>query len=598
MVFSQITQPNSSYLTWTKFAYPHAENGPVPAFSVSMEWSRYIQSGYTMMAGLIVVNITAIFIASGLWIYLRGSRTGNRVNDISISLWNNREATHMSVIDTLYYSRDALRKWWYYPLVTALLGAWAASVLAGIFLPPKVFLGNAAPVNPTSIYVPLDMRYLNNSDEQLLFGTYALNVDPYLRAAGAAFIATDDVRRQVELEKPISLGNWTGPDPVDRKKQRVEPIQRFNYGYNISGAKLGLQRLPKLQLRVMGSCMTDYTWFDATRAGGLYFDAYQSPWKKAGDLDTVSASCPAPSARFKSQKLTIPPDHQGNRSWAIIPSTVDRLSYTSSRDPWYSTKAFDKSEIARLNLTDTFGMNFIVAPGRPVLSCWQSDLWYWGDEGSQKSSNIVNLQALVGKDLLSDAMVELLQRYFTAPVAYNLGFSLQGSALQSSKTTVGKIFDAGASSIYKDLHYVILSSYIATENTLTDTTLYSNQTTTGGVDKVNLPNLAFDASGKHPRPGVEEFVVFSNNVVALSLTTAVLIPVLTLGSWLLMHLMLGLTPLKMAAAMESVELFKAVKNHYGEPTVHLTEKGAPKWTFALSRAEREHHGCGQSVSVP
>ncbi|KAK4447844.1 hypothetical protein QBC34DRAFT_354455 [Podospora aff. communis PSN243] len=580
MVFSQITQPNSSYLTWTKFAYPHAENGPVPAFSVSMELSRYIQSGYTMMSGLIVVNITAIFIASGLWIYLRGSRAGNRVNDISISLWNNREATHMSVIDTLYYSRDALRKWWYYPLVTALLGAWAASVLAGIFLPSKVFLGNAAPVNPTSIYVPPDMRnFTDSTSDQIYFGTFALNVDPYLRAAGAAYIATDDVRSQVMVEKPVSLGSWTGPDPIDAKKQRTEPIQRINYGYNITGARLGLQRLPKLQLRVTGSCVTNYTWFRKTQKGGPYVDAYQSQWKKNGSFDVVGASCAAPSARFKSQPSNIAPDEQGNRSWAIIASSVDRLSYTSSTDPWYRTKALDDDQISRLNLTDSFGMKFIVTPGRPVLSCWQSDLWYWGDEGSQKSSNIVNLQALVGKDLLSDAMVEILQRYFTAPVAYSLGFSLQGSALQSSKTTVGKIFDAGASSMYKDLYYVILSAYIATENTLTDTTLYTNQTTTGGVAKVDLPNLAFDSSGKHPRPGVDDFVVFSNNVVALSLTTAIIIPVLTLGSWLLMHLMLGLTPLKMAAAMESIELFKAVKDHYGEPTVHLTDNGAPKWTL-------------------
>ncbi|KAK0649255.1 hypothetical protein B0T16DRAFT_372167 [Cercophora newfieldiana] len=580
MVFSQITQPDSSYLTWTRFAFPDAERGPVPAFSVSIQWSRYIQSGYTMMSTLIVVNITAIFIAGGLWIYLRGSRAGNQVNDISISLWNKREATHMSVIDTLFYSRDALKKWWYYPLVAALLGAWAASVLAGIFMPPRVFLGNAAPVNPSSIFVPPDMnKFQNTIPYDVLYRTYAMNVDTYLRAAGAAYIAAKDVRDRVRVNPPVSLGTWTGPDPLDPKKQRVEQIQRMDYGYNITGAEMGLQRLPKLQLRVVGSCVTNYSWFQhTTKNDKLLFDNYQSQWLKPGNLDSISASCPSPSARFKVDPN--PQQLEGNSSWAVIISSVDRLSYTASDDPWYRTKPFEKSEQSRMNITSVKYGNYIVNPGRPVLSCWQRDLWFWGDEGSQKNSSLVNLQAMVGKNLLSDAMVEVLQRYFTTPVAYNLGFALQGSALQASKTTVGKVFSAGASSIYRDLCHIILSAYIATENTLTDTTLYASQSVTGDVPpKFDLPNLALNNSTQNPRPGVEEFVVFTNKAVALELTTTILIPILTLGSWLLMHMMLGLTPLKMAAAMESIELFKAVKSHYGEPAVHLAEDGVPKWTL-------------------
>jgi len=575
MVFSQISQPNSTYLTWTKFAFPHEDHGPVPAIAVPIAMYRYIQSGYTMMSTLIVINITAIFIAGGLCIYLKSSRTGNKVNDISMSLWNKRESTHLSVVDTLFYSRDALKKWWYYPLVAALLSAWIASLLAGILLPPTVFLGNAAPVRTGSIYVPPDLSKDDGGpiDESVIFGTHLLQLEPYIRAAGAAYIATDRLRSKVKVEGPIPLGTWRGSDPLDPKTPRTEPIQRINYGYNVTGADLGLQKLPKLRLSIAGSCITEYNWYQGV--GSVPANSSSSPTEKYwlplrqpnGKLEEVNSLCPAPSAKFRAEAPIRPASERGNVSWAIIVSSFDRKSYLKNEDPWYRTK-----EVREGN--QTFHK---VLRGRPALSCWQSDTWFFADEGPEKSSTILNLQAMVGKEKLSDAMVEILRRYFTLPVAYNLGFALQGSALQSAKAVIASRFDARDSSMYKDLYYIILSAYIATINTLTDTTLYLQPDIDGSPPKIDIPNLALDNTTRHPRPGIEDFVVFSDQVATLSLTRVILIPVLTLGSWLLMHMMLGLTPLKIAAAMESIELFQAVRQHYGEPTVHMADDGIPKW---------------------
>ena len=77
-------------------------------------------------------------------------------------------------------------------------------------------------------------------------------------------------------------------------------------------------------------------------------------------------------------------------------------------------------------------------------------------------------------------------------------------------------------------------------------------------------------------PGVGDFVVFSDQVASLSLTLIILIPFLTLASWILMHVLLVYSPLKLTQAMEPTRLLQAVRQ-FGEPTLYIDDDGKQSW---------------------
>ena len=549
MVVSQVQQPAENYQIWVRFWFPDSKRGPIDAVAVSSAAHRYIASAYTIMSSLIVFNIWAMIIAAGFYFYLR--KEGNKVSDISMSLWNKRAATHQSITDTLLYARDDLKRWWYYPLLFAIISAWAASMAAGILVPSQIFLGNAAPVNPRSVYVPSN----NYSTFPELYDIFALDIQPSLRAAGAALVANQTLRNKVVVGEPIPLGRY----------EDLGPIQQINYSYNVTGADLGLQRVPQLQLTVLGSCITDYNLLVRTEdlGGGINQDTYMSP---IGD-STYNISLydsQAPSARFLTPTE---PEDSRNISWAAIVSSVDRFSYTTSDDPWYKTipnPYYDS--------TDKYSIENIVQPGRPVLSCWQSDVWSYHD----RTASISDLRAILSQEEMSDGMATILTRYLSIPAVVNLGNHLGVGALHSSSSAVWTSFDAEASSIHKDLEQLVLGAYIATVDTLTDTTLYMRPDLTGRTaDNKVLANMAQDGLDR-PLDGIGDFIVFSRDVAALSVGAVIVIPVLAVATWILMQVVLAMTPLKKATALEVIEFFQDVTRQFGDATVQMKD-GRPEW---------------------
>jgi len=537
-------------MTWQRFTFPHPDLGRIEAFSVPAPTYRFIQSAYALMSTMMVVNIWAIVIAWGLYVYLRRPGTANRVNDVSLSLWNRREATQQSVMDTLLYSPSSWRKWWYWPLASVILGVWIASIAAGIYVPSKaLFLGNGAPVNPRSIFIPA--LESSQTDEQAL-ALNVLEIPPYRRAAGAALIASKDVRAKVMISEPIIEG--TKGDEV---------IQRINYAYNVTGADMGLQKVPELQLSVVGSCRTEYNWLNRSQAENIEgqavnIDSYIAPWTTNVTVVTLVDS-PAPSGNF----VLSPQQDRGNFSWGIIISAVDRKSSTPSDDPWYRTVPLSPPPINKQQPA------YLVRPRRPALACWEQNTWSFAG----LYANITTLQTVIPQGLMFDGMASILARYLSWPVIVALGRHLDTRALQSAQSASAWVFDAGSSSIHQDLSQLVLGAFIATVNLLTDTTLDY-----GVGPKPNMTlNMAWNASTDTPQPGAADFVVFSEDVVALSLTVVILVPILTLTSWVLMHVLLNFTPLKLNTAMESIELFQAVKKRFGEPALYLDRKGVPTW---------------------
>ncbi|KAM7218824.1 hypothetical protein V8F06_005838 [Rhypophila decipiens] len=564
MVVSTIQQPPDTYLMWTKFKFPDPDLGPVTAFAVPTPIYRYIQNGYAVLSTIMVVNLWAIVMIFGIYMQLTAPKTSSKVNGMAMSLWNTKDAPRQSAIAVLLHGRKKWKKWWYYPFILVLAGAWTASLTAGIFLPSRIFLGNAAPVNPLSIYAPTGNFTEFTIGES--YSIYALEGAGYMRAAAAALVASDEVRAKVAVSPPVLEGTWNN----ERSGINNESIQRINYGYNITGTDLGLQHVPQLVLTVTGSCVTDYTWLNMSSSKSekvnspmiqYYLDVYNCPWDIEHGIKANVGNSPGPSATFCLQD----PDtatNKGNISWGAVVASVDHMSISTGRDPWYLTS---NDLIADLkNLTR-------VLPGRPALSCWQDDLWSY----KEKSTDVTNLQSILPPDTLSDATAEILAHYLGVPVVAHLGGHIGTSALQSYQGTVNRLFNASESSIYKDLSPLVLGAYIATINTFADTTLHRNHESTNTPDIRNLAREKDDDS--KTRPDVGQFIVFSDQVASLSLTLVILIPFLTLASWLLMQALLEFTPLKLTKAMEPTELLRAVRGQFGDPTLYIDIDGKEKW---------------------
>jgi len=118
------------------------------------------------------------------------------------------------------------------------------NVIAGILVPVCLSIGNVAPPAKDAIFYPDVPLYLTAGDN----GTGAsrlvsLVVPPVLRALGSIEASKVTVRKRVNVVVQTGDG-----------------FSEATYNYSVTGVDMGLQSDPKLQLKVKGSCRTDYTW--------------------------------------------------------------------------------------------------------------------------------------------------------------------------------------------------------------------------------------------------------------------------------------------------------------------------------------------------
>jgi hypothetical protein len=138
-------------------------------------------------------------------------------------------------------------------------------------------------------------------------------------------------------------------------------------------------------------------------------------------------------------------------------------------------------------------------------------------------------------------LITILADFLGYPMIVTLGSYLRMTALKSSFTAVSDDFDANTSSIHTDLERLVFASYIATANVLTETTLFpagSNDTIANDI-KPNGTLL----------PGVSDFVIFSNDVVTLSVKSLIVIPTIAVVLWIVL-IVLMLLPMITSLAEE------------------------------------------------
>ncbi|KAI1772966.1 hypothetical protein F4818DRAFT_424515 [Hypoxylon cercidicola] len=523
MVLSAAQQPDSTYRVWKRFTFPD-EKGRIDAISVPKRVGDTLNPAYALIVDLALVNFWSVFFGVILYVYMRRHASKeDKLKPLAPKLWNKRSDLISLVIEAFTSMGQKCPSPLTVLLLFLCLAGWVGQKAAGILVPPLILIDGAAPVDPAAIYAP----DRSNLDSLGVSNLFALEVPRFLRALGGT-AAGDEIRKKVKISQATLLGQTSDGDN----------IQRIDYGYSATGADMGLQRFPDLTLKVSGSCVTEYGWYNGTVNLTDNFDRVTSVdgynvWgNKTDPIFTVSLyDGRQPSATFfpgtSSSQGTLP---TSNATWAAVVSSIGRVSFSPSTDPWYLTNPVSASEGGT-------GAQYAVVGRRPPLSCWQDDVWSYQDH----NSTVEELNKIPGLDL-SDDLQAILSSILGIPMIQLVGIYLKTSALLSSTTANDQIFDASASSIHGDLERLVQTAYVATINSLTDLTLYP-----AGA---RLSNLARDESNQ-PRDGIGEFVVWSPDVAALSTVAIIVIPSVFLGLGILSVILLNWTPVQDVNKLES-----------------------------------------------
>jgi hypothetical protein len=156
-----------------------------------------------------------------------------------------------------------------------------------------------------------------------------------------------------------------------------------------------------------------------------------------------------------------------------------------------------------------------------------------------------------------------------SPVIVNLGVALGRSALKSaSSSALGVAFDAESSSIFQDLQYLIMASYIATKNVFLETTRFPLSGRDGIPDIAR--SLTSDITVNNsllPRLGTTDFVITDSAIATLSVRAIIAIPVamaVAVGAVFLLGLLP--TPWRVSHALNATVLYSHL--HEREERVH------------------------------
>lgn len=508
MVISSVDSARGAYHLWRRFSMP-TTHGPRDAISVPSKVADQLNSAYSFMVQLIILSLGALLTLAGLILYLGRDKHSHNSGVISTGIWNAKGAPFdVFRLTTAYLFKLKDRRRWLLLLWMLLaLGVLVANYAIPIKVAPYIILGNAAPVNSDAIYVP---ALSLTGDNIVQVKTNALEVPSALRAAGSAQVANPATLAKVSVDRPVTIQELGGG----------EAIIRMDYRYSITGVDFGIQHYSDLVLNVEGSCQTDYTWLvtESADSTGILLDEYL-PFNDLSEKPQNTSLYD--SARPVGYFFTGLPSVTGpssNWTWGAIISSVQRQSFSASKDPWYLTEVDNTSDYG-----------FRVQGQRPALSCWQNDVWSY--HGHNSTIVGLNSTALPGLDL-SLGMQNIFSRFLGGPKIVILATRLGASALLSTDTALGEVFDAGSSSAYADLQRLINASYIATINTLTDTTLFPPAHN-------GIPNDVLGPNGKVD-PGVGGFVVWSSEVRALSIRVLIIIPSITLAMFLIVYFLTNL----------------------------------------------------------
>ncbi|KAH8751823.1 hypothetical protein BGZ57DRAFT_1010005 [Hyaloscypha finlandica] len=509
MVFPTEQQPSDTYHLWRRFSFP-TKHGSIRAIAVDETAGNRINTLYAILLEMMFAEIIAIILLVVLHVSI--SRTVSQdAKEINRKV-KKEQHEPFSLAGSLGRDVRTLRKdnsrFWWLPLVwiAVVLSTWVGPKTLPLLVTPRLLIGNSAPVVASKVYFPQTPK----DGDGLSLSVFVKSQGPAaLRTIGTVGIADSTTQNLVHVTNPkVTIDRVSGQKDIE-----------IDYNYDLGALDFGMQRFEGLSLHVEGSCRTEYNWLKSTendfprnfRGIDHKTDAYHlwnNDYYLNGAVFTSLLDGWAPRAFFY-------PQYPANDTWirtqpkfnyAIVISSVNRTSFSQGFDPWYLTGAVTEPAPAPGDPPAWY-----VQPRRPALSCWESNFWsYKGHKSSV--ADLVGIPGLKFPPGLQAALYsQLLQ-----PKILNVGRYLSGSALASSEQVTDYYFDAKSSSIYEDMKRLVLAAYVSTANTLLDSTLYGPGTT--------IPNIVTPKN----QDEVAGFVVSSSDIITLSISVLVIVPIFTL----------------------------------------------------------------------
>ena len=534
-----------TYKLWQIFTDPGTGR---KAVAMSVTQANVFISVYTNLLNIIMAISWSILISFPL-LFLTPRRMTRTMHIAAITAWNCSDPWSASVVlgrhsfrvlqGTLAKTHRTELTWkafWFdiallsVALVTA-LGGWAL----GSLFPIALTSGNIAPVDPRSVYLPLLSYFPEDTERKRV--TVEYDSIGALKAFGSVddTEARTDDRVNVELEP---LDSWNGEDRYS-----------IRYNYKVTGADMGLQKLRDLSLEVSGNCSFQDTWWYANTIKEdisypqkitipfevyinwepttllQYPDVEQTPFNYA-TVTSGNNSYPAyvpvspaspPAAQFYLPTYTraLLNQETGRSYFVMIPVTARRPVAGTSTDPWYAT------EFANFTFVNRLFPN-VVKYGRPAILCQEYNEWSSGGwKGTIK--NLIS-DGTDGPPVdLPAAITSLLQNKLgAAPMIATLGQAISALSLKSVTRLVGEQLgiDAKNARARDDVERLVQASYLATRD------LFRNSALAGSLLKDDLSsgvlkNAMLDLDTGKPISGTGDFVITSNAVQALNLTSLI-----------------------------------------------------------------------------
>jgi hypothetical protein len=507
MTFSVLEPNPATYHLWRRFSMP-TTGGSRDAIAVPSDVGDKLNSAYTFLVSMIVLHLWVLILIFVLPRYLGRRKRRGHPTEVGADIWNAKSSPLDVAKLTATHFRRQKHQWsmliWMLLAFCILVAYYAIPIEVA----PYIILDNAAPVAADAIYVP--SLVVESTVNQLK--TFYLQAPSAFRAVGNVQTAISSNNGHVSVDNPVllqDLGNG-------------EAIMRVDYRYSVSGLDLGLQHSSKLVLNVEGSCTTDYgSLLQESESDGILVDTYllwpgNPTYELAINASLFDGPMPQGFIRIGPPSPTGPP---GNVTYAAVVSSLERYSVTEGTDPWYLTSLIDG------------GPYYQVRGGRPSLSCWQNDVWSY--KGHNSTIVALNSEALPGLSL-SEGLQTILESSLGEPRIVTLATQLGPQALASTATSLGEFFDAEASSFYNDIQRLVIASYVASTNTLSESTLFAE-------DRLGMPNFIL-GNNNQVLPGADDFVIWSSKVRTLSVRTLIIIPVIAVALFLIVFFVIEAWP--------------------------------------------------------
>ena len=492
------------YLLYRTFWMPK-KHGSVLAIAVQNGVAQQLQSLYTLMLQTIVTEvwIITLLVVMGL-LMRRKPESSKNVGVANVAIWNQKSSPSSVAASMLGYQRH-IRGYAAMWALLALVALGGQKVLS-TFISPFLILGDAAPVNPRAVFVPTPVLNASDYSSTLM---YHILIDPANQRAVNTLDGVDPFTGSlVNFNSTTNHAVSFSSSPA-RLINGSDVFVEFNYSYRISGVDFGLQKLSDLHYIVEGSCHTDYTWYQGPSDSGG--DTYSVPGYGLRTVSALAAQANPPVVsvfNLSPNTLHPPTNSTFNYTFAFVVSSINRTSYTSSVDPWYRTDILDPSK-----------GTYTVARGRPVLLCWEVDIWsYRGTNMSTKN--------FTSDYLFPSAIQTIIDTFLSMPKIIDLGTHLGVLALQSATaSSLSAYFDAGSSFLLKDMQRLVYASYIAAKNTFVETTVSNHASYPAYPANTANQNSLVDPTTNKLLDGAGDFVVYGNGIAALSVTFIVVIPI-------------------------------------------------------------------------